>query len=627
MAINIGPDQLAFQNTFSSSSYSRGNSKESMSGSSTHTPQEQQSESLHGFSPTDIIHLDSLGVNKSPTVNILEEDISFHKTINGRRTSLLMSDPELTSRIDNLLSRLSAEQGLDLIDLGLLHDESNIEYLEQLSDKDLKNLVRTGAALETKGTDRDRYYGNTGEIEFKSLIENLQKMDEKTASKVLEKTSQLSMPVPLKLREKLTVYPPGGIPPEIKGHSSANDLHLIVRTLGNLDSENVNATTNAIFDNLSKFSDDQQSNLLMILENKPELGLRLMEQLSEFGKEVQDLALNYMSDLIKSISPYASSAPATAPNDSLGPDEWHGAVLNYDANAESVNQEMMNQFVSMLENYVFSNDQLSKMASDLGSMDNLNQRFYLDITTIGLKSLLGSDNSQPINLENNQEALDVIDKLRSSDIVRTLISESRMGEKRNSENGRSYYAVKGEAPGKLDQKQTIEVLVTDAWFNRQEPGRVTSLATKLSTLEADQRDELVDELQLINKTDKPLSNYGIENKDQEFEAFFKRTDVIHESNDLKALLNAKDKLEDGHQDNFWQAANFLGNDVNTIIDLINQLPNSDAELLVAYISNLSEQVNQEGLEEEDALRQASEAVDAFDELNTVRQKNKEEGVE
>jgi len=489
--------------------------------------------------------------------------------------------------MEKIFNRLSEDQGKILLDMGLMEDENFLEFAEQLSDEDLSNLARTAAALQTQGTDR-RYVHlrATGIAEVNNFIQSLKKMDTETASRVLEKTNQLSLPVPL--IKNPSTYLANGTQPN--SSPAANDLHNFVKAINAIDSENIEKTVSSIFDNLSKYSDNQESQLLEILGINPDVGIRLMEELSDFKEDTQDKVIGYMSGLIQSISPFAMNNPPVLDHSPLT--TWQGTKLDYDANAESVNNEMINQFTSLMENYDFNDTQLSKMTSELSELDNLNQRAYLDITTVGLERLLGSNKEQPVNLESNHETMDIIERLRSSNTARLLISESRFGEK-SIDDGQTYYELKDSGAGRQDQKQTIELLITDAWLNREEPRRAASFATKLSSLEANQRDELVNELHQLDRTDKALSNYGP--KEDHFERFIERTNVIHESNDLNALLSATEKLDEGVKDDFWRAANFLKEDVNKMIDVVNQVASKEVESLIDYINNLSDQVDQEEL--------------------------------
>ncbi|MFD2112016.1 hypothetical protein [Thiorhodococcus fuscus] len=444
----------------------------------------------------------------------------------------------------------------------------------------MSNLARTAAALQTPGTDRRYGFSTaTGAAEVNNLIQSLKKMDTETASRVLEKTNQLSLPVPLS--ERPSRYLANGTQPN--SSPAANDIHDFTKAISTIEPENIDETVNSVFDNLSKYSDDRESELLEILGIDPDVGIRLMEKLSDFEEDTQDKVISYMSGLAQSISPFAKSNPGVPDHSPLT--TWQGIKLDYDANAESVNKEMMDQFVSLTENYDFNNTQLSKMTSELSELDNLNQRAYLDITTVGLERLLGKDKEQPVNFESNHEAMESIEKLQSSNTARLLIAESRFGEKR-IDDGHAFYEIKDSGAGRKDQKQTIELLITDAWLNREEPRRAASLATKLSSLEANQRDELVDELHQLDQTDKALSDYGPNDKGDDFEKFLERTNVIHESDDLDALLSATEKLDEGVKDDFWRAADFMNKDVNKMIDIVNQSASEEVEFLIEYINDL-----------------------------------------
>lgn len=530
----------------------------------------------------------------------------------------IVVDQETLNRIDTLFSRISEDQAQILIDQRVIFNSDFLDFAGQLSDEDLENFVETATALQTSGNGiENQSFSASGKIN--KLVETLSQMESETVSRVLGKTSELSEAVPL---SRQFLYMPGSLPLVPRGSEAANDLHNFVNIVTGLDEKEAGDLVNNLLDAMGTFSGGQERNLLKIVDSCQDVGLRLMEELSGFEQDVQNEAITWMADLVESIDPGASSHQIVAG----GLCEWSGAGLNFDANARLVNHGMMNQYVSLLENYEFSDAQLEEMTSELSALDNFNQRAYLDITTIGLGNLLDGNPEEPTELEQNQTALNVIEQLRSDRTARQLVMESRMGEKKLMDGNEAAYAFafKGDERARRDQVETIEALVTDAWFHRRDSDSMTDLASRIATLDAEQRDECVDDLHRLNRPDKPLISYGQEEREQEFGEFLTHTEVICQCNNPEDLLEACEKIGDDQQEEFWKAAHFLGTEANRFVDIIQESPLPEAKLLVTYMGNLLVQLDQEELPEEEALLQAAllqayNALDAFAGMNTMRQ--------
>jgi hypothetical protein len=172
------------------------------------------------------------------------------------------------------------------------------------------------------------------------------------------------------------------------------------------------------------------------------------------------------------------------------------------ANSKEVVVDMMGTFSSLMENYQLTDEQITDMTSDLSTLDNENQRSYLEITKTGLNTLLRENGSQD-QLSIPIEALAVVSNLRNDSSVRLLVSESGRGEKHKASNGQMVYDPKGKNASKQDKAQTIEVLTTNAWLNRNSASR-SNLVNTLRSLDVEQRDLLIDDLSSLS--DRPLYN-------------------------------------------------------------------------------------------------------------------------
>lgn len=116
-----------------------------------------------------------------------------------------------------------------------------------------------------------------------------------------------------------------------------------------------------------------------------------MAQMQDYGADTQEDAFTYLAELTKSIRSFSQGPPKAGSPSDPEEDGWSGSILGIYANSIEVVVDMMDTFSSLVKNYLFTEEQISDMASDISVLDNENQRTYLEITETGLNTLLRKD--------------------------------------------------------------------------------------------------------------------------------------------------------------------------------------------------------------------------------------------
>lgn len=94
-------------------------------------------------------------------------------------------------------------------------------------------------------------------------------------------------------------------------------------------------------------------------------------------------------------------------------------------------------------------------------------------------------------------------QLRNSTQVRDFVLKSRMGEARYFEDQGVFYEFKEH--GERDQRAAIELIVTDAWINRDDAHRAMKLSAVLDSFNTDFRDKQIATITQLINTGKPLA--------------------------------------------------------------------------------------------------------------------------
>lgn len=515
-----------------------------------------------------------------------------YAVFSGDGTGLIMPRSEATDRMQAVLDRLDATSARYLISSGLIENESFLSFTERMSDADLTNFAHTTKALRTPSDQLPIKGPYSGISPIKALFESLQAMSGDTLSRVLEKTAELSAPVPEYERKLFFhIY-------DIKGHfpqgsAAATPLHNFVKAIANIDSDGMNEQANSLLDHLLSYGEGLENTLLQIASADAKSAVNIMAQMQDYTADTQDQVFSYLAELASSVRP---NRFYYLEGDDPGKGVYGLGVL---AGTREYVADIMGTFSSLMANYQLTDLHITDMIADLSVLDKESQHAYLEITKVGLDTFLREEGNQK-QLSIPNQALAVIDNLRNDRSARILVGESGFGKQHKSIDGQIMYEPKNKVTSKQDEAQVIEVLVTNAWMNR-DPVNSGHLVNALSSLDAEQRDKLIDELSAFN--DRHLYHPSFEEQEG-YQSLQERLDVISNTDDLPALLAAEDKLPNDSVENFWAAANFLEKASNTFVEMINRSNAEGAQVLVGLIVALDESIENEEMTYEQAIEQA-----------------------
>lgn len=508
----------------------------------------------------------------------INESLSVYQ---GNYRNLAVTDADKSARIDAILNRLSENEQTALIDNNtMLLDEDFILLAEELNDDELRQFVAVSSALQTtplvETGSQGLLYSGTAEVE--NLINTLSNMDADTRSRVLDKAEGYAEQVAKRPPSPLT-YDAQSIGNVLSNGATANDLFNLNRAISG--SEDVNA----MLDQLEQFDGHQQTQLMGLLRRDNTLGTQMMDQLEGRDPAAQSAILDFMSEL-------DTSRTFQMKYDATGATR---AVLDFDNNGTEVIAGMMEDTASLLENYRFDDEQLEQMGNQLQNLERSDQRAYLAITKTGLETLLGDVTSQgkQIDMSQHEDALATIDDLRNNAQARDLVFRSRMGEE-SIVNGTRYYEQKSLGEARHDVEAVVRLLTTDVWLNNQlddssahdaQSNRLTSL---LTDMDADQRDQLVQDLNRLGQDVHPMTELSDAALKDTYGAFFNRTTSIANVDDLSALAEAEEKTQPALRESFWQATEIAGERVDDVLKILDE---NGPEIRDQLILTLAEQAS------------------------------------
>lgn len=535
--------------------------------------------------------------------SVVSDVASDYTAFQGKERILLVEHSEIAQRMGSVLDRLSDDQQDTLIDTEVVESEEFLALAEQLDDKQLGRLVDTLEGLRTlphqsgfgvliqAGRSPDR------------LISALSELDESTRDRVLEKTEQLAANIPP--RDTPDTYSPIALNLQDAGSPAASNLHNFVQAVA--ESEGVSG----MLDSLDSFSETQQTGLLNVLGKDNALGERLMDQLAERGNAAKDTAINFLGDLAASADLHFTQSAAKTPSP-LG-DVY--AVAEHDNESADTLMGMLESSVSLLESFEFSDEQVVQMNNQLNSMDRSNQRAYLAITETGLDQLVGADSDNPIDLEENTEAVEVIDELRSDATVRDTVYMARLGAERQVD-GQSFYEVKLNGAGERDQEGLVSVLATDAWVNRNNEDidisvRAMHLSENLQAMGGEARDRQVHNLNRLTQQQVPLAELNDEYLQEDTQDFMNRTNALANTQDVEVLQSTALSFPE-LDDAFWTAAGMAGEEVDQLVQILNEVPVDMGEKVLNHLSERQEQLPVEETHGEKGRESVHELINFFE---------------
>ncbi|WP_271272660.1 hypothetical protein [Aliamphritea hakodatensis] len=469
------------------------------------------------------------------------------------KTYFVLGD-ERNERIENVLNRVSEEQRQSLINTEMILDENFLALAESLDDTALGHLASSIDKMQTPATvHMAPNFGLATARLAKEFVADLTAMSSDTQLRVLERAAGYAEQVISRPTD--STYSASGTLPFAQPSPSANNLYNFVSAVHKTDEPDT------MLDSLQPFTESQQDTLLLIFGADNQLGQDVVEGLAERSEQTTDSFLNYLGGLAEKARPgfeYGFNKP-------VGYEEPDQANIDYDNDMLWVVKDMLDTTMSFISDYQFSDEQLSAMTDKLSYMETTHQRSYLEITETGLETLVG-DEAETLQLEDNPEIIETLDQLRENHQTREGIALSRMGD--DTGDPKSRYAIKDDYESKRDQKNMIRLMVTDAWLNQDDISRSTELNTTFSELNAEQRDQLVQDVNQLNPASAPLALQDTEELNQQFSRFLTRTNTLAETDNPAALLQAEEQQPGEQTENFWQAAEFAGDQVDALVGVL-----------------------------------------------------------
>jgi hypothetical protein len=278
-------------------------------------------------------------LQSSPSIDV-ESNQSF-VVFEGAGSGLIMPRSETTERMQSVLNRLDETSGRYLVSTGLLQEEEFLDFAERLSDIDLQNFSRTVQALHTPPTQSENsLWRNSAVSSIQGFFKDLLAMDSETLTRVLDKSAELSAPVPA-YEPSYTYDSTGKLP---TGSDAASPLHNFVRAISTTDSDKMDKQANDLLDGLQLYGYDLQDRLLQIASEDAKIAVDLMASMQDYSSDTQDATFSYLAQLTTTIHPGALPPPKTAADKELGEDGWHGAILGIHAHSKEVVLDMLNTF-------------------------------------------------------------------------------------------------------------------------------------------------------------------------------------------------------------------------------------------------------------------------------------------
>lgn len=534
----------------------------------------------------------------------------FIKVYTGNYSSGAIHDPEKSERIDTMLNRLSKNEQAALIDNNtLLFDDNFLQMAQELSDEELSQFVAISSAMQTPplagGSRNGRAYSSA--LHVNEFVNNLVAMDAETRTRVLDKAAGYAEKV-AKSPPAEPVYEMQDIWNRLSASASADNLFNFGAAITGSDD------VNGMLDKLEQFEEPQQKQLLGLIRRDSQLGDRMIKQLEGRDSPAQNAILGYLSEL---------NATRTEPVDYSTYGDAK-AVLDFDNNGQSVLIGMMEDTASLLESYLFDDAQLQQMGEQLKHMEVSDQRAYLAISKAGFETLLGSpaNNAEQIDLEKHAAAFEKVDSLRSDDYVRELVFKSRMGEE-DTDSGVRMYQIKPLSEGERDASQMVELLVTDAWLSDQlDDGQshTSSLASTLSVMGAQQRDQLVQDLNRNVSQAPPLTALSGAAVQENYGAFFERTSAIANVDDFKLLAKVAEDVQPELRDSFWKAVDLAGERADNLLQMLDENSLAIREQVTVEMAAQASLIEEEQKTQGEVGTQVDQLLDYFKEEHSDKEK-------
>lgn len=312
---------------------------------------------------------------------------------------------EKKAQIASLYSKVSDEQFITLVARGMTDDDNFLSITSKSTDEEVVQLVdivdKLSAPANTLFSHINEYYKHgtrSGKEKLTQFINVLAQSKPQLQKELISQAHQHSEKITLDknpskdtyINQKKDYFNP---------KSNANDLQNFVSTV--IDSE----SPRMLVEKLSQYTPEQQSNLLNVLGFDQHEGERLLDGLLDKSDEAKDSILSFLGDLTLKTNPFIEIKTFTTSKHSMlkGSDNLFDTV-----------HSMVNNAVSLLDNYNFSDEQLTNLGDDLSKLNRKDQIAYLEVAKIGLDNLLGGkkdEDAKRINMAEHPEAMNTLQSI------------------------------------------------------------------------------------------------------------------------------------------------------------------------------------------------------------------------
>jgi hypothetical protein len=535
-----------------------------------------------------------------------------HATIlQGDFLNVTLPDNARNAKLLGMLEQLDEEGLKALIDSELLGDDDFLAMAEKLEPEQLQQFADMAQGLKANQfSDSNIGKQFIYQMEVKQLTDKLQGLDEQVLSKVLEKGAELAS-----LVSKATIQEGEGAVYDKQGALDAfvdpsnRDFRNFVSAVVKID------RPEELLQSLSEFSDQQGKNLLALYAKNPQQADDVVNALKDKSEAVKDVFTDQFAKLVRGFYVDQSSHAGRSSKSAES-----ALALQFNAVDTYIQvPKMIDQTLSVIDSYDFSDDQLLEMHSGLqGSVAD--QQNYLDITQTGMQLLIGEAVGEAkVSLEGKDDALLAIAAIQQSSGANELVSEAKYSQKYLPDLDRSITVEKPPFEAASDTKKAVEMLVAHAYQQvKQLAGNNASvssvsiadisaqaddLANKILTLGDDKRDALVDDLANKLGPQGPLSERSSELLASSLKDFNNTVAAISNSENIEGLLAAEEATKNVPESDFWRAAAGVKDQVDAF-----------SQILVAVDSNQQQQL-------------VTQVLDALDAVSENKQERSTIGIE
>jgi hypothetical protein len=508
--------------------------------------------------------------------------------LNGEDGVIFLSADKV-DRMNAVLERLNEKQQNLLIDSLLISNEEFLSLAEALDDSQIRQFADIADALKVPPKRNNIPNVQTNGSRLKFFVDTLNGLNTQMLTQILDRAELESKKVVES--DSSAGYDRFGL--NTAPSSSANDLNNFLQVINKSDDIDVT------FEDISAFSERQQSDLLAVMVGTG-LGQKLVEQLKGQPDQLKTDLLTFMSNTVSNVNAHAVEIDS------------HSKVktsLGHDDKTSKTAVNMIDQTLSLMENYAFSVEQLEDMSNSLNSLSVAEQRAYLSISENGFELLVGAGQGREnkLSLEGAEETVAAIDKVRDSHQARDVVYKSRMGNNNYSSGASDMFELKREFQAVTDQKNMVNLLVADAYFsltnregnafqlnnqNSEEDSYFTehtnALATNLNELNADDRDKISASLGRLVTNRDPLVELEEESLAIELTPFYQRSSSFAQTGNIEELVSLQQQLNVDNkrvsENQFWVASSSAGNNLDKFIRILQLFDRQGQQTIIDFFA-------------------------------------------